>query len=131
MNRASLYLLRRKIIPLAVVGIIAVAVVVSLNDGAQSSNESFAFRVAWPSPGSYVPNNPQPNVYLQINYTGTGLRSYDYLIVYGSSVLANGTVVANSKSPSSIYTFSPVPANLQARVFEAGRLVYVQNLTLG
>ena len=117
-------------VPLATVLVVLVALAVSTQVGPPSGDQSFAFRVSWPTPSQYLPGNPTPNVYLQINYTGTGVKNYTYVISAGPAVIGQGAVGVTARSPSTVYAIAPVPGDLEAQVFEHGTLVFVQNLTL-
>ena len=129
LNRRTL---RRKVIPALAMLVVAVALIASFEASLQAPNQAFAFGTYWPAPTSYNSKNPLPNVYLAINYTGHGMRNYTYTILFdNSSVLTTGTVPVGHGSPFRLLVFSPVPAVLQARVVEEGRLVFVQDLALG
>lgn len=122
---------RRRIVPVIAVTVALAIIATSLNGALQSKNDAFAFKTYWPSPSKYIPDNPTPNVYLQINYTGVGERNYTYVISLNSTILAQGEVTVTHRSPFTVYTFSPVPATLQARVTSDGTVVFVQTLNLG
>ena len=122
---------RKKAVPALALAVVVLVVAATSLPGLQGGKESFGFRVYWPAPAAYSQDSPAPNAYLQINYTGPGSRTYTYSISDGSSVLARQTVNVTSLSPFSAYVTSPVPAVLQAQVYEGGRLVYRQSLTLG
>ena len=131
-TRQTKVALRKKVVP--VLAVAAVVLIIALNSMAgifHGGDESFAFRAFWPKPVEYVPNNPLPNAYLQINYTGTGGRVYTYTIKDGGMVLAHGVVTVTDESPFTVYVISPAPAVLHATVSEQGNEVYSGALSLG
>lgn len=130
MLRVRFSTLRKKLIPAAAILVVVLAIVASAELSAQKPNTAFAVGVYWPAPTAYVSSQPLPNFYLAINYTGPGLQDFTYSIVTNSTVLAHGTVPINHYSPFRVLAYAPVPSNVQAQVFEQGRLVYMQNLTL-
>lgn len=130
MTRVSKSSFRKKVIPMAAVAAVLITLYASYVTTLQSPDQSFSFGVYWPPPNAYVTSTPTPNVSLGINYTGQGLRSYTYIISHGSTVLTRGTVPINSLSPFHVVLYAPVPSELQARVYDAGGLVYSQNLSL-
>ena len=122
---------RRRAIPAAAVAAVLVLVAISAYAGSQGGHESFALRPFWPSPSQYMPNDPAPNAYLEMNYTGQGSATFDYAVSAGSAVLAHGRVNVSGGFPCSIFVLSPVPALLHAVVYEWAKLVYEQDLRLG
>lgn len=131
-TRQARGVLRKKVVP--VVAVTLVLLVIALNSMAgvaHGGDESFAFKVFFPKPVEYVPGNPLPDAYLQINYTGAGARVYTYTVSESSTVLARGVVTVTDESPFTVYVVSPAPAVLHATVFEQGSEVYSGALGLG
>lgn len=130
MARISKRALRRRILPGAALLIVVVAILASYETSVSGPDQAFGFGVYWPAPNGYVSSNP-PNVYLGINYTGSGTRNYTYVITVGSNVLTRGEVPIGHSSPFRVLVYAPVPSELRAEVFVHGSLVYKQNLTIG
>ena len=122
--------LRRRVLPAAALIIVLVLIGASYEANIHSPDEAFSFGIFWPAPTTYVSNSPLPNVYLGINYTGSGLQDFSYVISTNSTILANGTVPINHYSPFEVIVYAPVPSTLVARVMVQGQLVYQQELVL-
>ena len=122
---------RRRVLPAMTVGVVAAIIMVSLYSSLQSNNQSFVLGVNWPDPTTYVPGGTPPNVYLQINYTGTGVQDYRFVVMSNSTVLADRTVGVTHKSPFAVYLIAPVPSVVKAMVYKDGIQVYSQSLALG
>lgn len=131
MRVGRFYRARKRVLPLVAVVVVLSLIAVSYNQHLQNRSEAFAFSPYWPTPSDYIPNNPIPNVFLQINYTGTGSMDYSYLILLNSSVLTHGSAVVTPRSPFTLLTFAPVPSTLVAQVYSQGHLVYEQRISLG
>lgn len=131
-TRQARGVLRKKVVPVVAVVLVLLFIAAnSMGEVTHGGDESFAFKAFWPKPVEYVPGNPLPNVYLQINYTGSGARVFTYTIREGDAVLAHGVVTVTDESPFTAYVISPAPAVLQASVSEQGSQVYATSLSLG
>ena len=132
----------RRLVPLVVVAATACLVFVGLAFSPTFSNsQNFAFGAYWPSPSAYYPGSTPPNVYLQINYTGTGSGSYTYSITYysasGHVTATSGSVLVSSLSPFTAYVTIPTSQSgtvvVTANVYAAGanqNLVYSKSISL-
>ncbi len=133
MARLSSGKLRRRLVPITTVLVVCLGLIISFGNFVRdtSSHETFEFQAYWPKPSQYLPNNPLPNAFLQINFTGVGAQNYTYTILAKSGIVASGQVGVSHRSPFTVYVIAPFPAILQARVVRNGATAFNQNLTLG
>ncbi|MDG6900221.1 MAG: hypothetical protein JRM88_06635 [Nitrososphaerota archaeon] len=136
----SLQRLRAKrLIPLAVIAVVALLIIVSASNTVNQRSSAFAFRVYWPPPSTYVPGSTPPAAYLEINYTGSGMQSFDFLIRFntttGEMVVANSSALVSSLFSYRAYVNIPVSPGLvvvaNAEVFKGTAphsLLYNQSL---
>lgn len=102
----------RRLLPYAVVAVVALILLSSLFTSSVETRTTYAFNVYWPAPSNYAPGDIPPNVYLQINYTGSGMGNFTYFILYNSSaggqVISHGTVLVSKLSPFTAFAIIPV-----------------------